>query len=205
VSSAVCPYTTLFRSSEMGRFGRQVSGYSLEHLLPENGRDLAKFLVGTEGTLVTVLEATVDLVPIPGSPTIVALGYPDMPSAADAVPAMLAHRPLAVEGLDDRLLDVVRRHSTAPIPDLPEGAGWLLVEVGGATQEEAFANAQALAADAGTRAVRILPAGPEASRIWQIRADGAGLAGRTPSGAQAWPGREDATVPAEPLGASLTH
>ncbi|HLV54457.1 MAG TPA: FAD-binding and (Fe-S)-binding domain-containing protein [Actinotalea caeni] len=189
--------------TEMGRFGRQVSGYSLEHLLPENGRDLAKFLVGTEGTLVTVLEATVDLVPIPGSPTIVALGYPDMPSAADAVPAMLAHRPLAVEGLDDRLLDVVRRHSTAPIPDLPEGAGWLLVEVGGATQEEAFANAQALAADAGTRAVRILPAGPEASRIWQIRADGAGLAGRTPSGAQAWPGWEDAAVPPERLGAYL--
>ena len=189
--------------TEFGRFGRQVSGYSLEHLLPENGRDLAKFLVGTEGTLVTVLEATVDLVPIPGSPTIVALGYPDMPSAADAVPAMLAHKPLAVEGLDDRLIDVVRRHSTAPIPDLPDGAGWLLVEVGGADQDEAYANAQALVADAGTTAVRIIPAGPEATRIWQIRADGAGLAGRTPSGAQAWPGWEDAAVPPERLGAYL--
>ncbi len=189
--------------TEFGRFGRQVSGYSMEHLLPENGRDLAKFLVGTEATLVTILEATVDLVPIPGSPTIVALGYPDMPSAADAVPAMLAHRPLAVEGLDDRLLDVVRRHSTAPIPDLPDGAGWLLVEVGGATQEEAYANAEALVKDAGTTAVRILPAGPEATRIWQIRADGAGLAGRTPSGAQAWPGWEDAAVPPDRLGAYL--
>lgn len=189
--------------TEFGRFGRQVSGYSLEHLLPENGADLARFLVGTEGTLVTVLEATVDLVPIPGSPTIVALGYPDMPTAADAVPAMLAHRPLAVEGMDDRLLDVVRRHSTAPIPDLPEGAGWLLVEVGGATQEEAYANAEALARDAGTSAIRILPAGPEATRIWQIRADGAGLAGRTPSGAQAWPGWEDAAVPPERLGTYL--
>lgn len=189
--------------TELGRFGRQVSGYSLEHLLPENGRDLAKFLVGTEGTLVTVLEATVDLVPIPSSPTIVALGYPDMPSAADAVPAMLAHRPLAVEGIDDTLLDVVRRHSTAPIPDLPDGAGWLLVEVGGETQEEAYANAEALVRDAGTTAVRILPAGPEASRIWQIRADGAGLAGRTPAGAQAWPGWEDAAVPPERLGAYL--
>lgn len=189
--------------TELGRFGRQVSGYSLEHLLPENGRDLAKFLVGTEGTLITLLEATVDLVPIPGSPTIVALGYPDMPSAADAVPAMLAHRPLAIEGLDDRLLDVVRRHSTAPIPDLPDGAGWLLVEVGGADQDEAYANAQALVEDAGTSAVRIIPAGPEAARIWQIRADGAGLAGRTPSGAQAWPGWEDAAVPPERLGAYL--
>ncbi|GAB2604981.1 FAD-binding and (Fe-S)-binding domain-containing protein [Pseudactinotalea suaedae] len=189
--------------TEFGRFERQVSGYSLEHLLPENGSDLAKFLVGTEGTLVTVLEATVDLVPIPGSPTIVALGYPDMPTAADAVPTMLAHRPLAIEGLDDRLLDVVRRHSTAPIPDLPEGAGWLLVEVGGADQDEAYANAEALVKDAGTTAVRILPAGPEAARIWQIRADGAGLAGRTPSGEQAWPGWEDAAVPPERLGTYL--
>lgn len=189
--------------TEFGRFGRQVSGYSMEHLLPENGRDLAKFLVGTEGSLVTVLEATVDLVPIPGSPTIVALGYPDMPSAADAVPAMLAHKPLAIEGMDDRLLDVVRQHATTPIPDLPEGAGWLLVEVGGADQEEAYANAQALVRDAGTTAVRVIPAGPEAARIWQIRADGAGLAGRTPSGAQAWPGWEDAAVPPERLGAYL--
>ena len=36
---------------EFGRFGRQVSGYSLEHLLPENGSALAPFLSGTEGTL----------------------------------------------------------------------------------------------------------------------------------------------------------
>ncbi|MFV0425482.1 MAG: FAD-binding and (Fe-S)-binding domain-containing protein [Beutenbergiaceae bacterium] len=189
--------------TEFGRFGRQVSGYSLEHLLPENGGNLARFLVGTEGTLVTVLEATVDLVPLPSSPTIVALGYPDMPAAADAVPALLAHRPLAIEGLDERLLEVVRRHATSPIPQLPQGAGWLLVEVGGTTQAEAYANAQALVRDAGTDAVRIIPAGPEATRIWQIRADGAGLAGRTPSGAQAWPGWEDAAVPPEHLGPYL--
>ena len=48
--------------TEFGRFTRQVSGYSLEHLLPENGADLAKFLVGTEGTLGLVAGATVRLV-----------------------------------------------------------------------------------------------------------------------------------------------
>ncbi|MFV0253453.1 MAG: FAD-binding and (Fe-S)-binding domain-containing protein [Beutenbergiaceae bacterium] len=189
--------------TEFARFGRQVSGYSLEHLLPENGANLGRFLVGTEGTLVTVLEATVDLVSLPTSPTIVALGYPDMPAAADAVPALLAHRPLAIEGLDERLLEVVRRHATSPVPELPAGGGWLLVEVGGASQGEAYANAQALARDSGTDAVRIIEAGPEATRIWQIRADGAGLAGRTPSGAQAWPGWEDSAVPPEHLGSYL--
>ncbi len=190
--------------TEFGRFSRQVSGYSLEHLLPENGSDLAKALVGTEGTLVTVVGATVRLVPIPSQPTLVVLGYPDMPSAADDVPAFLNLRPLAVEGMDARLLDVVRRAKGASaVPELPPGAGWLMVEVGGATAEAALANAQAIADAAGTNDFVILPAGPEATSMWQIRADGAGLAGRTPSGEQAWPGWEDSAVPPEHLGAYL--
>ena len=190
--------------TEFARFARQVSGYSLEHLAPEHGTDLAKFLVGTEGTLVTVLEATVALVPIASSPVLLALGYPDMPSAADAVPALLAHHPLAIEGLDARLLDVVRRHKgDAAVPELPPGAGWLLVEVGGDSGEHALERARAIAADAGTSAVRNVPAGAEAAAMWQIRADGAGLAGRTPDGFQAWPGWEDAAVPPERLGTYL--
>src|SRR5699024_12699052 len=76
--SSLFPSTPLFRS--LGRFSRQVSGFSLEHLLPENGRHLARMLVGTEGTLVTTLGATVNLVPVPQAPVLVALGYPDMRS-----------------------------------------------------------------------------------------------------------------------------
>ena len=190
--------------TELGRFGRQVSGYSLEHLLPERDHDLAKMLVGTEGTLVTVLGATVRLVEIADAAVLVVLGYADMPSAADAVPALLAHAPLAVEGLDARLVDVVRRHrGEAHVPELPPGGGWLMVEMGGATREEALARARAMVADAGTTAVRVIPPGAEASSMWQIRADGAGLAGRTPDGSQAWPGWEDAAVPPERLGAYL--
>ncbi|NMR20370.1 FAD-binding oxidoreductase [Cellulomonas fimi] len=189
---------------ELGRFGRQVSGYSLEHLLPEKGADLAKALVGTEGTVVSILGATVNLVPIASAPVLVVLGYPDMPSAADAVPALLAHRPLAIEGMDARLVDVVRRvRGAAAVPELPEGAGWLMVEVGGDSLDEALDRARALAADAGTRASRIFPPGPEATAMWRIREDGAGLGGRTPSGEQAWPGFEDSAVPPERLGAYL--
>ena len=190
--------------TELGRFRRQVSGYSLEHLAPEHGTDLAKMLVGTEGTLVTLLGATVDLVPVPSAPVLVVLGYPDMPAAADAVPALLAHAPLAIEGMDSRLVDVVRRvRGASAVPDLPPGGGWLMVEVGGADLDEAMATARALAADAGTDAVSVFPPGPEATAMWRIREDGAGLGGRTPSGAQAWPGFEDSAVPPERLGRYL--
>jgi FAD/FMN-containing dehydrogenase/Fe-S oxidoreductase len=190
--------------TELGRFGRQVSGYSLEHLLPERGTDLAKALVGTEGTVGTLLEATVRLVPIAAAPVLVVLGYPDMPTAADAVPALLAHAPLAIEGMDSRLVDVVRRvRGASAVPDLPPGAGWLMVEVGGASLDAALDAARLLARDAGTDAVAVFPPGPSATAMWRIREDGAGLGGRTPSGAQAWPGFEDSAVPPERLGAYL--
>ncbi len=187
--------------TELGRFGRQVSGYSLEHLLPERGTDLAKALVGTEGTCALVLEADVRLVEVAPAIALVVLGYPDMATAADAVPALLPHQPLAVEGIDARLVDVVRRHHGADrVPELPAGGGWLFVEMGGPTREAALEAAQGLARDAQTSDVRVVPAGPEAAALWRIREDGAGLAGRTASGAQAWPGWEDAAVPPEQLG-----
>ena len=199
--------------TELGRFGRQVSGYSLEHLLPENGSHLARALVGTEGTVGLLLEAELDLVPVPTAPTLVVLGYPDMAAAADAVPALLAHRPLAIEGMDARLVDLVRQHrGPATVPELPPGGGWLMVEVsadadadgeGSGHVGDPLARARALAADSGTSAVRVLPAGPQASALWRIREDGAGLGGRTPSGRQGWPGWEDSAVPPERLGSYL--
>jgi len=203
LDALVTSHLELLRT-ELGRFGRQVSGYSLEHLLPEKGRDLAKALVGTEGTVATILSATVRLVDVAAAPVLVVLGYPDMASAADAVPALLAHAPLAIEGIDARLVDVVRRaKGPAAVPELPAGEGWLMVEVGGADLDEALARARALAADAGTSAVGVFPPGPQAVAMWRIREDGAGLGGRTPSGAQAWPGFEDSAVPPERLGAYL--
>ncbi|TQL63660.1 FAD-binding and (Fe-S)-binding domain-containing protein [Rarobacter faecitabidus] len=190
--------------TEFGQFGRQVSGYSLEHLLPENGSDLARALTGTEGTVATILQARVRLVPIPSAPTLVVLGYETMPLAADDVPLLLARKPLAIEGMDARLIDIIKRaKGPDSVPDLPAGNGWLMVEVGGATADEAMDAARAIAAAANADDAMILPAGPEASRMWRIRADGAGLAGRTPSGDQGWPGWEDAAVRPENLGKYL--
>ena len=198
--------------TELGRFKRQVSGYSLEHLTPEGGRNLAAMLTGTEGTLVLILSVTVRLVPLPDAPVLAVLGYRSMIEAADDVPALLAHSPLAVEGMDRRLVDVVRAHKgPGAVPALPEGEGWLLVEVGAPGEDVTASLERARALCAGSAAIDtvVYPPGAQASALWRIRADGAGLGGRTPpDGAgggdqQAWPGFEDAAVPPENLGAYL--
>ena len=187
--------------TEFGRFDRQISGYSLEHLLPERNSNLAAALAGTEGTAGLILTATVKLVPKPVAPMLVVLGYPDMPSAADDAPALLPFRPLALEGLDAQLVAVIRRaKGDHAVPALPRGGGWLMIEVGGDTAEEAARSADALVAASSSIDAQTYPAGRTASRLWQIRADGAGLAGRTATGEQAWPGWEDSAVPPEHLG-----
>ncbi len=189
--------------TEFGRFTRQVSGYSLEHLLPENGADLAKFLAGTEGTLGMILEATVRLVPSPTAVALVVLGYPEMPAAADAVLGLLPHRPVAVEGMDARLVEVFRaRRGAAAVPGLPRGDAWLFAETAGDTEAEARAAAERLIADADCLDALVVTGAP-ARALWRIREDGAGLGGRTPAGAPAWPGWEDAAVPPQHLGAYL--
>lgn len=200
LDSFVSEHLAVLRT-EFGRFGRQISGYSLEHLLPENGRNLAAALTGTEGSCGILLEATVRLVPQAPAPALAVLGYPDMAAAADDVPNLLPFRPLALEGLDAQLVEVVRRaHGGAGVPDLPSGGGWLMAEIGGATSEEAVEAGHRLVAASGSADAVVLPTGPDATRLWQIRADGAGLAGRTATGAQAWPGWEDSAVPPERLG-----
>ena len=198
--------------TQLGRFKRQVSGYSLEHLTPEGGRNLAAMLTGSEGTLVLILSITVRLVPLPDAPVLAALGYRSMIEAADDVPALLAHSPLAVEGMDRRLVDVVRAHKgPGAVPALPEGEGWLLVEVGAPGEDvtASLERARALCADSAAIDTVVYPPGAQASALWRIRADGAGLGGRTPPDGegggdqQAWPGFEDAAVPPESLGAYL--
>ena len=198
--------------TQLGRFKRQVSGYSLEHLTPEGGRNLAAMLAGTEGTLVLILSVTVRLVPLPDAPVLAALGYRSMIEAADDVPALLAHSPLAVEGMDRRLVDVVRAHKgPGAVPALPEGEGWLLVEVGAPGEDvtASLERARALCAASAAIDTVVYPPGEQASALWRIRADGAGLGGRTPPDGegggdqQAWPGFEDAAVPPENLGAYL--
>jgi FAD/FMN-containing dehydrogenase/Fe-S oxidoreductase len=189
--------------TEFGRFGRQISGYALEHLLPERF-DLARALVGTEGTLGVLVGATVRLVRAPAATVLVVLGYPDMAAAADAVPALLPLTPTAVEGMDRRIVDVVvARHGPDRVPDLPRGGGWLLVELGGDTPEQAQAAAGQVVAVADALDSRVITDPAEAAAVWRIREDGAGLASRSTGGRPAYAGWEDAAVPPDALGAYL--
>jgi FAD/FMN-containing dehydrogenase/Fe-S oxidoreductase len=186
--------------TEFGRFGRQVSGYSLEHLLPERRR-VDRFLVGSEGSLATVLEATVRLVTDEPGRLLLVLGYPSMAEAADAVPALLAAAPgrlIACEGLDARIVELVRAKGSA-VPELPKGGGWLFAEVAGADAREVT---DRLAAVGGALATRLVTNEAEAAALWRIREDGAGLAGRSLE-TPAYSGWEDAAVPPEHLGAWL--
>lgn len=190
--------------TEFGRFRRQVSGYSLEHLLPENGSNLAAALVGTEGTCGVLLEATLRLVPRAEAPALAVLGYPGLAAAADDVPNLLPFRPLALEALDTGLLDAVRRaKGPGSVPELPEGGCLLIAELSGDTPDAAAEAARRLADAAATDAVQVLPAGEEASRLWRIREDASGHAGRTDDDRQAWGGWEDSAVPPEYLGEYL--
>ncbi len=198
--------------TSFGTFDRQASGYALQHLLPERNREaasglsgkrLAGLLTGSEGTLVTLLSATVRLVQAPAVTTLVVLGYPDLAAAADATPALLRHRPLALEGIERPVVELLRSRGRAA-DGLPPGDGTLLVELGGDSTAESQAAARALVADAGDAVGSLVVTDPvRAHALWRIRESGAGLAGRTVDNRPAWPGWEDAAVPVDRLGAYL--
>ncbi len=189
---------------------RRVSGYNLPQLLPENGFDLARALVGTEGTCVNILEATVRLIPAPGARSLLVLGYPDVFAAADDVPMIMDLGPIGLEGIDNELVEDMRkkRLHVDELEMMPKGRAWLLVEFGGDTKEES---------DDAARQVRDVlrrrsPADPEAelyddpqreSKIWEVRESGLGGTARVPGQGDTWPGWEDSAVPPAALGSYL--
>ncbi|MDR0487976.1 MAG: FAD-binding oxidoreductase [Propionibacteriaceae bacterium] len=189
--------------TQFGLFSRQVSGYSLQHLLPENRGSLASFFAGTEGTLGVATGLTVSLAPDPAHTLTLALGYPTMAEAADAVPPLLPFRPTAVEGMDSRIVEVVRRaRGESAVPPLPRGVGWIFIELGGEDPGEvASRGAQVIAAGQAVEGW-IVEDPIQAAALWKIRSDGAGLAGVSLD-KPAYPGWEDAAVPPEKLGEYL--
>ncbi|WP_067475086.1 FAD-binding and (Fe-S)-binding domain-containing protein [Actinomadura hibisca] len=195
--------------TELGRFSRQVSGYGLHHLLPENGFDVAKALVGSEGTCGLVTEATVRLVPVPAARALAVLGFPDVYTAAEQAPFAAATGALTVEGMAADLLAALRSQPgrSGAGADLPPGGGWLYCEVGGETAGQAREAAHALAAAVRDRVPEmtgVVVDDPARMRaLWWIREAGAGIVTRLLDGGEAWAGWEDSAVPPERLAGYL--
>ena len=188
---------------------RRVSGYNLDELLPESGFNVARALVGSEGTCAIILGATLRLVRSPQYRTLVGVGFTDIYVAADAVPELLKHRLIGLEGIDGGLLEAFRRKgkSLNDLDLVPPGDGFLLAEFGGDTQADADAQATHFA-DALTD---LRPTAPstriytpaEAPRVWHLRESGLGATAFVPGRGTGWEGWEDAAVDPSQLGSYL--
>jgi len=186
---------------EFPKIRRRVSGYNLDDLLPEQGCNIARALVGSEGTCVVVLQAKVKLVESPPVRVLVVFGYDDMFVAGDRTPSILEHAPVALEGLDMMIIEDLGKKGLLKddIALLPEGSGWLMVELGAATAEEAKIRAERLIAAemrAGyARGARFYPGNAEQKKVWAVREVGAGASNAVPGVRdEPYAGWEDAAV-----------
>ena len=185
---------------------RRVSGYNLDELLPERGFNLARALVGTEGTCAIVLEAKLKLIHSPQHRALVGLGYRDAFFAADHVPEILQFHPIGLEGFEGSIVDGLQRKGAPNLDLLPQGRGYLLVEFGADDPNEA----QHLAAQLIDRLKQVseapnarLYSKSEARAVWQIREAGPRAAAFAPGAPAEWEGWDDAAVAPEKLGGYL--
>ena len=188
---------------------RRVSGYNLDELLPENGFNVARALVGSEGTCVTILEAQVRLVDHPPHQSLLVLGYPDVYQAGDHIPQIMQFKPIGLEGVDIYLIDYMKKKGLHPqdIQLLPDGEGWLLVEFGGRDKEESDSHAHrtmaALKKEKNAPSMKLFTDKKEEEKVWEIRESGLGATAFVPGLPLCWPGWEDAAVPPDRVGAYL--
>ena len=190
---------------------RRVSGYNLDQLLPDSGGrfNLARALVGSEGTLVTVLEAKLRLVHDPAFRSLLVLGYPDIYAAADAVPDLLHSAPIALEAIDHLLFENMRKKHLHEdyLGLLPKGKGWLLVQFGGESRDESKAKAdelmQKLQSQPNAPKMKLYSDDSDAKHIWTIRESGLGATAFVPGEPVTWEGWEDSAVAPEKLGGYL--
>jgi FAD/FMN-containing dehydrogenase len=187
------------------RIPRRVSGYNLDELLDENGFNVARALVGSEGTCATVVAATLNLTNSPPFRVLTVLSFADVFLAADVVPRVLEFGPIGLEGFDGLLVDFMRRKNLAmnDVSLLPPGGGFLLVEMGAWDAAEAHAKAKALAHAAQgwaeAPAARIYSA-EDAAAVWRVRESALGATAFVPGEPERFEGWDDAGIPPARLG-----
>ncbi len=191
---------------------RRVSGYNLDQLLPSQAPDtmgkinLARALVGSEGTLVTILEAELELIHNPPYQTLVLLGYPDIYSAGDHIPEVLKFKPMAFEGIDRMLIENMKKKDlhTKYLNRLPEGNGWLMVQFPGETKKEADDRAREMIdymkKKRDAPSVKLYDDQQDEKAVWKVRESGLGATAFVPGEPDTWPGWEDAAVPPAAVG-----
>ena len=189
---------------------RRVSGYNLDDLLPEKGFDVAAALTGTEGTCAIVLEATVHLVHSPPHRSLLVLGYENEYEAADHVMEVLDAKPLGLEGVDGVLLEDMKAVGIHKeyLSMLPDGHGFLLVEFGGETKDEADEQAHKLMAElkkgsGGPKDMKLYDDKEQEAHVWEVREAGLGATAFIPGKPDTYEGWEDSAVPPERLGRYL--
>jgi FAD/FMN-containing dehydrogenase/Fe-S oxidoreductase len=190
---------------------RRVSGFCLNELLPENAFNVARALVGTEGTCVTVLEATVRLVPDPPHKALALLAFDDIATTGDHVPFCNKYAPTALEGMDVTLFQHMHEKGKSPhgMAELfPKGNAWLIVQFGGYTREDAHEQARRLADDIRgeknqVRSAKVTSDPHEMQEIFALREAGLGVNAKIPHQPEFYPGWEDSAVAPEHLGAYL--
>jgi FAD/FMN-containing dehydrogenase/Fe-S oxidoreductase len=193
---------------------RRVSGYNLPALLPENGFDVARALVGSEGTCVVVLGATVALMPNPSGRALLVAGYEDIAEAGDRVPEIRRYKPIGLEGIDHQLVEFIARKVSDKrsshvryLKLMPSGRGFLFIEMNGEDTSEAEARARECLAGlqraGGLVDFRLYTEPEEQEHLWEVRESGLGATAFVPGEPDTWPGWEDSAVPPERVGAYL--
>ncbi len=169
---------------------------------------MARALVGTEGTCVTVLQAHCMLKHSPQHRRLVVLGFADPFIAADHVPAVLEYKPIGLEGFDGLVVDyMLRKHlAVEDVLLLPEGRGFLLCEFGADSAEEVDRIAEMFTQAAlsfGKSCTVRRYSNAEAKRVWHVRESALGATVFVPGEKHGWEGWEDSAVPPEQLGSYL--
>ncbi|HEX5182183.1 MAG TPA: FAD-binding and (Fe-S)-binding domain-containing protein [Allosphingosinicella sp.] len=184
---------------------RLVSGFeNLDALLPGRDFNTARAVTGTEGSCILILDATLNLVPSPRCKALALLAFDDVFAAADAVPSILAQKPAALEGFDDKSYKALKRIGAPGMDLFPDGKGWLIVEAGGESEDEAERNVRRIADRSGHGGRSRIVSDPAAQkRIWAGREASLGATAFVAGQPAHWPGWEDSAVPPDRLGAYM--
>lgn len=185
---------------------RRVSGYNLDDILDPNNLNMARFIVGSEGTLVTITEAKLRIVPRPKHKALSVLHFSSLIESMEATVATLEIGPSAVEHIGSMILRQARTNlGYARLMDFIEGdpESILVVELTGDTAEELLSKL-----DAFETKIKKLNLGYHISRltkeedqnkVWAVRKAGLGLMMNVPGDAKPLPFVEDTAVSPEKL------